>query len=183
MRRNLFAGLAAVIIMCAGPAFAASQMQELALTLHDNEISAQVEKLLKNGRASQALELADIGIERNSRNAQLRFMRAVALENLGRAEDAAKELRSLISAYPEIPEPYNNLAVIEAGFGNLEESLRLLTRALQINPDFKLARKNIGDVHLALALEAYEASADAFPRNAELQTRLKTLRRISAGGF
>lgn len=183
MRRSLFSGIAAGLLAVALPAFSATQMEELAQTLHDNEFSAQVEKLIKNGRSAQALELAGLGLERNNRNAQLRFMRAVALETLGRKEESAKELRSLISAYPEIPEPYNNLAVIEAGFGNLEESLRLLTRALQINPDFQLARKNVGDVYLALAIEAYEASAPSFPRNAELQTRLKTLKRITASGL
>ena len=58
---------------------------------------------------AQALELADLGLEKNPRSAQLRFSRTVALERLGRTEEAAKALRSLIAEYPEIPEPYNNL--------------------------------------------------------------------------
>ena len=106
--------------------------------------------------------------------------RTVALERLGRTEEAAKALRSLIAEYPEIPEPYNNLAVIEAGMGSLEEAVKLLDRALLLNPNFATAQKNRGDVYLALALESYEAAAPSLSSNTELQQRLKTLRRLTA---
>lgn len=107
--------------------------------MHPSEFPAQIEKLLNSGKAAQALELADLGIRKNERSPQLRFMRAVALENLTRSEEAVRELKQLIIDYPEIPEPYNNLAVIEAGLGNLEEAVAHLKQALRINPDFALA--------------------------------------------
>lgn len=173
------AALALGLSFLSAPALAASEMEELAATLHPGDFSPRVEQLLTNGHPAQALELADIGIKRNPRNAQLQFLRTVSLESLGRTEDAAKGLKSLIAAYPEIPEPYNNLAVIEAGFGNLEEAQGLLKKALVINPKFSLAQKNLGDVYLALALECYEAVAPALESNAELQSRLRTLKRIS----
>lgn len=173
------AALALGLSFLSAPVLAASEMEELAATLHPGDFSPRVEQLLTNGHPAQALELADIGIKRNPRNAQLQFLRTVSLESLGRTEDAAKGLKSLIAAYPEIPEPYNNLAVIEAGFGNLEEAQGLLKKALVINPKFSLAQKNLGDVYLALALECYEAAAPALESNAELQSRLRTLKRIS----
>ena len=179
MRRTLFALFAAAAIAAsAGPAAAASEMQELAATLQNSQFSTRVESLLKQNRPAQAVELAEIGIERNPRNAQLQFLKSVGLEALGRTEEAEKTLKSLISAYPEIPEPYNNLAVLEAGAGNLEEAVRLLQNALRISPDFAHARKNLGDVHLALALESYEAAAPQLKENNVLQSRLKTLRRL-----
>lgn len=95
-----------------------------------------------------------------------------------RTEEAAKVLRSLIADYPEIPEPYNNLAVIEAGLGNLEASVALLQKALVINPEFALARKNLGDVYLALAVENYQAAQPALPNNRVLAQRLRSLERI-----
>ena len=179
-----FAGLVAAALCSAllagAPALyaAPTEMQSLAATLHDSEFSARVERLLKQNRPAQAVELAEIGINRNPRNAQLQFMRSIGLERLGRTEEAAKSLRSLIAAYPEIPEPYNNLAVIEAGFGNLEDSVRLLNQALTINPEFATARKNLGDVYLALAIESYEKAAPVLTGNDALQTRLKTLKRL-----
>ena len=105
-------------------------------------------------------------------------MRAVALENLIRSEEAVRELKQLIIDYPEIPEPYNNLAVIEAGLGNLEEAVAHLKQALRINPDFALARKNLGDVYLALAREAYEQAVVKLPNNHVLERRLNTLKSL-----
>ena len=176
MRRLITAALLALAL---GSAQAATQMEQLAKQMHPSEFPAQIEKLLNSGKAAQALELADLGIRKNERSPQLRFMRAVALENLTRSEEAVRELKQLIIDYPEIPEPYNNLAVIEAGFGNLEEAQGLLKKALVINPKFSLAQKNLGDVYLALALECYEAAAPALESNTELQSRLRTLKRIS----
>ena len=167
--------LAAGLASASGSAMAASEMQELAA-----EFSPRVDQLLKAGHPAQALELADLGLEKNPRSAQLRFSRTVALERLGRTEEATKALRSLIAEYPEIPEPYNNLAVIEAGMGSLEEAVKLLDRALLLNPNFATAQKNRGDVYLALALESYEAAAPSLSSNTELQQRLKTLRRLTA---
>ena len=108
------------------------------------------------------------------------FASAEPSRSNGRTEEAAKALRSLIAEYPEIPEPYNNLAVIEAGMGSLEEAVKLLDRALLLNPNFATAQKNRGDVYLALALESYEAAAPSLSSNTELQQRLKTLRRLTA---
>lgn len=175
MRRLITAALLALAL---GSAQAATQMEQLAKQMHPSEFPAQIEKLLNSGKAAQALELADLGIRKNERSPQLRFMRAVALENLTRSEEAVRELKQLIIDYPEIPEPYNNLAVIEAGFGNLEDAVRLLNQALAINPDFATARKNLGDVFLALAIENYEKAAPVLSGNDALQTRLKTLQRL-----
>ena len=108
----LCSALAAGLTSASGSAMAASEMQELAATLHAAEFSPRVDQLLKAGHPAQALELADLGLEKNPRSAQLRFSRTVALERLGRTEEAAKALRSLIAEYPEIPEPYNNLPVV-----------------------------------------------------------------------
>lgn len=175
MRRLITAALLALAL---GSAQAATQMEQLAKQMHPSEFPAQIEKLLNSGKAAQALELADLGIRKNERSPQLRFMRAVALEILTRSEEAVRELKQLIIDYPEIPEPYNNLAVIEAGLGNLEEAVAHLKQALRINPDFALARKNLGDVYLALAREAYEQAVVKLPNNHVLERRLNTLKSL-----
>ena len=166
MRRLITAALLALAL---GSAQAATQMEQLAKQMHPSEFPAQIEKLLNSGKAAQALELADLGIRKNERSPQLRFMRAVALENLTRSEEAVRELKQLIIDYPEIPEPYNNLAVIEAGLGNLEEAVAHLKQAL---------RKNLGDVYLALAREAYEQAVVKLPNNHVLERRLNTLKSL-----
>jgi tetratricopeptide (TPR) repeat protein len=69
--------------------------------------------------------------------------------------------------------------VIEAARGDLESAEKHLQKVLLINPEFALARKNLGDVYLALALECYEKSAPAFSRNKDVQQRLRSLRRLN----
>ena len=157
----------------------ATPMEDLAKNLKPAEFSSRVERLLQEGHAADALELADLGLRDNTRNVRLRFARTVALERLGRSDEAASALRSMIAAYPEVPEPYNNLASIEAARGNYEEALDLLKQVLKINPDFALARKNLGDVYLAFALECYESAAPAFGENEKVQARLRALRRLT----
>ena len=65
--RAAAAGLCAAFLLCA-PAIEAAptEMQSLAATLHDSEFSARVERLLKQNRPAQAVELAEIGINRGS---------------------------------------------------------------------------------------------------------------------
>ena len=109
--------LAAGLTSASGSAMAASEMQELAATLHSAEFSPRVDQLLKAGHPAQALELADLGLEKIPAAPSFASSRTVALERLGRTEEAAKALRSLIAEYPEIPEPYNNLAVIGSRHG------------------------------------------------------------------
>ncbi len=120
-------------------------------TLHPTDFPDKVEQLFRSGNNAAALELTELGLKKNPKSLQLRFMRANALERLGRTQEARQSLTDMIAQYPEIPDPYNNLARLEAAEGRLEEAVRLLHRALLINPDFALARKNLGDVYLALA--------------------------------
>ena len=137
MRRLITAALLALAL---GSAQAATQMEQLAKQMHPSEFPAQIEKLLNSGKAAQALELADLGIRKNERSPQLRFMRAVALENLTRSEEAVRELKQLIIDYPEIPEPYNNLAVIEAGAPQASPAHQPRLRACAQEPRRRVSR-------------------------------------------
>ena len=177
MRRLITATLLSFAIASAS---AGTQMEDLALTLHPADFPDQVEQLFRNGNNASALELAELGLKKNPKSLQLRFMRANALERLGRTAEARQVLNDMIANYPEIPDPYNNLARLEAAEGRLEEAVRLLQRALLINPDFALARKNLGDIYLALARECYEKASPALPANKALEFRLKTIKRLEA---
>lgn len=175
----LAAAAACTLLAAAGAhAFEPQTMAQIAEGMHNNDFSPKVEELLRDGRNDDAAELAEIGYQRNPSNVKLKFLRAVALDGLNRQEDAAILLREITRSHPEIPEPYNNLAVIEAGFGNLEEAQRLLKKALQLNPKFALARKNLADIYLSLAREGYEAAAESFPANKTVAKRLKTLNEL-----
>ena len=91
-------------------------------------------------------------------NPQAQFREAVRLSEAGDTERARDLLQKMIERYPEIPEPYNNLAVLEAAQGNLERARELLTAAVRIAPYHAAAQENLGDVLIRLAQRHYQAA-------------------------
>ena len=64
-----------------------------------------------------ALARADAQLAKNPKDAQLRFVRGVILTELKRPAEARAVFQRLTEEFPELPEPYNNLAVLYAGEG------------------------------------------------------------------
>ncbi len=119
---------------------------------------SDINQLLRGGKAAEALARAEAGLAKNARDPQLRFLQAVALTNVGKTEDAVAAFRKLIEDYPELPEPYNNLAVIYAGQGQLENARGALELAVRNNPEYALAYENLADVYVRLAYQNYNKS-------------------------
>jgi Flp pilus assembly protein TadD len=67
----------------------------------------------------------------------------------------------LTQDYPELPEPHNNLAVLLAADGDLDGARRALESALRVQPDYPIAQENLGDVHLRMAVRAWDQAARA----------------------
>ena len=76
-------------------------------------------QLLKTGKAAEALVKADQRLAANSRDPQLRFLRGVAQADSGKQGEAITTFTKLTEEYPELPEPYNNLAVLYANQNQL----------------------------------------------------------------
>jgi hypothetical protein len=75
---------------------------------------AEITQLLKTGKAAEALTKADQRLAESPRDPQLRFLRGVAQADSGKHNDAIVTFTKLTEEYPELPEPYNNLAVLYA---------------------------------------------------------------------
>lgn len=144
--------------------------------LQTSTVPNKIETLLNQNQLNDALALADAGLRQNDKNLRIRFIRTVVLERLGREEEATKELRRIIGEFPEVPEPYNNLAVLLAKKGELNEAETLLNKVLTIAPNFAIARKNLGDLYITKALNNYEEAAKTIKTNNQLNDRLETLR-------
>ena len=82
--------------------------------------------------------------------------------------------------FPELPEPYNNLAVIYASQGQLERARTLLETALQVRPDYATAQENLGDVFLQMSADAYQRAAKLQPANRTLASKLTQTRDLLA---
>jgi tetratricopeptide (TPR) repeat protein len=117
------------------------------------------QRLLHRGSPAAALSLAESQPEVQAREPRWRFLRGLALTALGQVEDAVAVYTRLTQDFPDIAEPHNNLAVLRAGQGRLDEARDSLERALRANPAQREAHENLGDVHLRLAIRHWEAAA------------------------
>lgn len=148
-------------------------------SLRTDQFPDAVDAYVAKGDYSKALKAVDMGLKRNSHSAQLRFQRCVVLERMGRTENAKTELKRFISLYPEIPEGYNNLAVLLSREGRLEEAQEHLTRALALRPKFRQAHVNLGNLYLARAKAAFE-TAQAIQSDSTVKTRLDAVTALLA---
>jgi len=124
---------------------------------------AQVRQLLRQGQSAQALQQADDYIAAHPKDPQMRFIKAVILTETGHAGEAEALLLQLTRDYPELAEPYNNLAVLYAAGGELELARQALQEALRIAPQYATARENLGDVYAELARRAWQQAQTGDP--------------------
>ena len=119
---------------------------------------SEARQLVTEGRLPQALAKVDAFIAANPKDPQYAFLRGVILSAQHKTEEAIQVFTRLTEQYPELPEPYNNLAVLYARQGHDEKARAALDMAIRTNPDYATAYENLGDVEVALARKAYQKS-------------------------
>ncbi|MDY0106939.1 MAG: tetratricopeptide repeat protein, partial [Giesbergeria sp.] len=127
---------------------------------------AEITQLLKAGKPVEALAKADQRLAASPRDPQLRFLRGVAQADAGKQNDAIVTFTKLTEDYPELPEPYNNLAVIYASQNQLDKSRAALEMAIRTNPSYATAHENLGDIYAKLASQAYSKALQIDANNA-----------------
>lgn len=125
-----------------------------------------------------ALKQLDARIASNPRDAQAKFKRATVLARLNRDDDAIAAFTELTQMYPELPEPYNNLAALYAKAGRYPEARAALETATRVNPDYGLAYENLGDLYLRLAAESYKRAEGIGHASGTTQQRLADIQKI-----
>lgn len=133
---------------------------------------AEAEQQLANGDIEAALQTVERALADDPTNADGRFLQGIALANLGRADDAIEVFRDLTQDYREIPEPYNNLAVLLAQKGDFNGARDALEAAVEQHPNYTAAWENLADIYSILATIAYETVLQQEPTNAIAQYRL-----------
>lgn len=138
---------------------------DTSIPLTPAQITDRIAALLDQGRAVEALAAVEKRKEQYAaesdplgNDVQLMFLHARALAALERHEEAIAIYRDMTQKYPELPEPWNNLAAEYVKTGRLEMARQALTMALQANPEYTDALRNMGRVQLLLAEEAFKAA-------------------------
>ena len=140
---------------------------------------AEIAQLLKTGKAAEALAKADQRLVESPRDPQLRFLRGVAQADSGKQNDAIVTFTKLTEEYPELPEPYNNLAVLYANQNQLDKSRAALEMAIRTNPSYATAHENLGDIYAKLASQAYSKALQLDGSNANsVRPKLALIRNL-----
>lgn len=127
---------------------------------------------LRKGQNSVALDKVNAYLANNPKDAQGRFLKGLVLTELGRNADAIKVFSELTEDYPELPEPYNNLAVLYAAQADYERAKQSLEMAIRTHPSYATAHENLGDIYAKLASQAYDKAMQLDKSNVSAQTKL-----------
>ena len=125
-----------------------------ALSAHADEYS-DVNQLIRQGKFAEAQSKVDRYLSGKPRDPQMRFLKGVIQRETGKTGDAVATFTKLTEDYPELPEPYNNLAVIHAAQGQYDKARAALEMAIRTNPSYATAHENLGDIYAKLASQAY----------------------------
>lgn len=137
-----------------------------------------LQSLVKQGQLTQALEKADQLLAAKPRDAQVRFLKGVVLSELNRGSEAVAVFQKLTEDYPELPEPYNNLAVLYAQQRQYDKARTALEMAIRTHPSYATAHENLGDIYARLASQAYDKALALDSSNAAAQNKLAMIREM-----
>lgn len=162
--------LAAVIagVMLVGLPVQADEIQDINLQFRKGELTA-------------ALDQANRYLANKPKDAQALFLKGLILGDLGKTNDAIDVFKGLTENYPELPEPYNNVAVLYASQGRYELARNALEMAIRTHPDYVTAHENLGDIYAKMAAIEYGKVLALDNGNQAAQTRLKLIQNMLGG--
>ena len=141
---------------------------------------ADVIQLMRSGRHAQALAQAEQYLATKPRDPRMRFLKGVAQTELGRSADAIATFTQLTEDFPELPEPYNNLAVLYAAQSQFDKARAALESAVRTNPGYAIAHENLGDVYARLATQSYSRAQQLDPAGTTASAKLALIRQLLA---
>jgi tetratricopeptide (TPR) repeat protein len=167
-RANAFMAACATVLLLSSSAAFADENEEVA-------------KLYKQGNLVKALEQADVYLATRPKDAQMRFQKGLILTEQNKIADATQIFSSLSEDYPELPEPYNNLAVLYASQGQYDKAKVALEMAIRTHPSYSTAHENLGDIYAKMASQAYGKALQLDKGNTAAQTKLAMIKDLFSG--
>lgn len=136
----------------------------------------EVQRLIKQGQFPQAMEKVDAYLSNKPRDAQGRFLKGLIYTEMNKPAEAVAVFTKLTEDYPELPEPYNNLAVLYAQQKQYDKARTALEMAIRTHPSYAIAYENLGDVYAKLASQAYDKALQLDNSNSATQNKLALIR-------
>jgi tetratricopeptide (TPR) repeat protein len=129
-----------------------------------------------------ALDRINAHLNANPKDLQAMFIRAVMLAEQNRRDEAIKAFTEITQKYPNLPEPFNNLAVLYADQGQYDKARQALESAIKTHPSYATAHENLGDIYAKMASEAYDKALQLDTSNTRAQGKLSLIKDIFIAG-
>jgi len=129
-----------------------------------------------------ALDRINAHLNSNPKDLQAMFIRAVMLAEQNRRDEAIKAFTEITQKYPNLPEPFNNLAVLYADQGQYDKARQALESAIKTHPSYATAHENLGDIYAKMASEAYDKALQLDTSNTRAQGKLSLIKDIFIAG-
>lgn len=139
---------------------------------------ADISKLIREGKATEAMQKTDAALLQKPKDPQLRFLKGLMLAEQNKSAEAIAIFLKLTDDHPELPEPYNNLAVLYGANGQYDKSRAALEMAIRTNPTYGTAHENLGDVYAKLASQAYDKALQLDSANSAARLKLTLVRNL-----
>jgi tetratricopeptide (TPR) repeat protein len=143
---------------------------------------SDISRMLRAGQLAEANTKVDQLLAAKSQDPQIRFFKGVIQSEQGKPQDAINTFTKLTQDFPELPEPYNNLAVLYAGQSQFDKARAALEMAIRTNPSYATAHENLGDIYAKLASQAYSKALQLDSSNTAVQPKLSLIKDIFAPG-
>jgi tetratricopeptide (TPR) repeat protein len=137
-----------------------------------------VAKLVKNGQYQEAMVKVDAYLALHPKDANMRFTKGLIFAEQNRTNDAIVIFTKLTEDYPELPEPYNNLAVLYASINQFDKARAALEMAIRTNPSYSTAHENLGDVYARMASQAYDKALQLDSGNSGAKLKLNLIHNL-----
>lgn len=161
--------------------FLVLSMSLLMPTAHADELK-DISQMADQGQAAAAIDRLNTYITANPKNAQALFMKGVLLAEQGRRDEAIKIFLDVTEKFPNLPEPYNNLAVLYADQGQFDKARKALETAIKTHPTYATAHENLGDIYARMASEAYDKALQLDTSNTRAQGKLSLIKDLFGTG-
>lgn len=153
--------------------FAAAAQQKFPTDMRFTRLHARA--LFETGGASRAIALMEAAVKSHPEDSGVYLSMADIYSDAGREEEALKTLEAAAQRFPAEADVLNYLGYMLADRGTrLDESVRLISRALELDPDNPSYLDSLGWAHfkrgeLAQAETYLARAADGLPRNSVVQ--------------
>lgn len=141
-----------------------------------------ISQMADQGQGAAALDRINIFIAANPKNAQALFMKGVLQAEQGRRDEAIRTFTDVTEKFPNLPEPYNNLAVLYADQGQFDKARKALETAIKTHPSYATAHENLGDIYARMASEAYDKALQLDTSNSRAQGKLSLIKDLFGTG-